>query len=136
MVSCCVNAAAFDASQVKPSGLSPAQAKLVLTVVLHHLHYKMVNKDMFIDGPWEGEKKGTFFRPGYYDFGLVYNNPTGAASNVLGHFAVNIMNGDVWQTESCERYGFPALSRIQRDISKRTGKSLADKKSAQDEIGC
>ncbi|WP_248804343.1 hypothetical protein [Pseudomonas sp. MWU13-2100] len=131
-----VFAESLNAESIRPSGLTADQAKQVLLVVLKHQHYKMSNPDMWIDGPWQGEEKGTLFRPGYYDFGLVFNNPKGAASNVLGHFAVNILTGDVWETESCERFSSATLSGIQKRISVQTGKKLANEKVARSEIGC
>ncbi|UVM53383.1 hypothetical protein LOY38_17275 [Pseudomonas sp. B21-015] len=131
-----VLAESLNAKNIRPSGLTADQAKQVLLVVLRHQHYKMSNPDMWIDGPWQGEEKGTLFRAGYYDFGLVFNNPKGAASNVLGHFAVNILTGDVWETESCERFSSATLSGIQKRISVQTGKKLANEEVARSEIGC
>ncbi|CUI07943.1 hypothetical protein BN2497_10663 [Janthinobacterium sp. CG23_2] len=55
---------------------------------------------------------------------------------MLGHFAVNALTGDVWQTESCKRFNFAALSGIQKRISMRTGKKLANDEVANDEIAC
>jgi hypothetical protein len=121
---------------VLSSGLTADQAKQVLVIVLKHQHYKMSNPAIWIDGPWQGEEKGTLFRSGYYDFGLVFDNPKGAASNVLGHFAVNTLTGDVWETESCKRFSFPALSKMQKHISVRTGKKIASEDIVRDEIGC
>lgn len=131
-----VQAEPLDAANIQASELTAEQAKQVLTVVLKHLHYKMSNRDLWIDGPWPGDEKGTLFRPGYYDFGLVYSNPKAAASNVLGHYAVNATTGDVWETERCRRYRFPALSAIQERISARTGRQLASDAIARGEIGC
>ncbi|MGA8133561.1 MAG: hypothetical protein WCA48_05320 [Pseudomonas gingeri] len=131
-----VFAESLNAKNIRPSGLTADQAKQVLLVVLKHQRYKMSNPDMWIDGPWQGEEKGTLFRPGYYDFGLVFNNPKGAASNVLGHFAVNILTGDVWETESCERFSSATLSGIQKRISVQTGKKLVNEEVARSEIGC
>jgi hypothetical protein len=129
-------AGSLNTKNVRPSGLTADQAKQVLLVVLKHQHYKMSNPAMWIDGPWQGEEKGTLFRPGYYDFGLVFNNPNGAASNVLGHFAVNTLTGDVWESESCKRFNFPALSGIQKRISAQTGTKLVSEEVALSEIGC
>ena len=46
------------------------------------------------------------------------------------------MTGDVWQTQSCKRYRFPALSVLHRQISKQTGVALAPAAKAREELGC
>jgi len=131
-----VFADALNSENIGSAGLTADQARQVLIIVLKHQRYKMSNPAIWIDGPWQGEEKGTLFRSGYYDFGLVFNNPKGAASNVLGHFAVNALTGDVWETENCKRFSFPALSKIQKHIFVRTGKKVVSEDVARDEIGC
>lgn len=126
----------FDGWKIKPGGLTAPQAKRVLLLVLEHEHYKVASRDMVIDGPWVIDKKGTPFRAGYYDFGLVYNNPGGAASNVLGQYAVNRLTGDVWETEECKRYRFPSLTKVQNKISAKTSVKLKSEDAARDELGC
>jgi hypothetical protein len=126
----------FKPKNIESTGLTAEQAKQVLLVVLKHEGFKMSDRGMWIDGPWRGEEKGTLYRPGYYDFGVVYSNRKAAASNVLGHFAVNALTGDVWNTVRCKRYGFPGLTEIQTAISSQTGKALVSEDVAFDEVGC
>lgn len=126
----------FGDWKIKPGGLTAPQAKRVLLLVLEHEHYKMANRDMVIDGPWVVDKKGTPFRAGYYDFGLIYNNPGGAASNVLGQYTVNRFTGDVWETEECKRYRFPSLTKVQNEISAKTNVKMKSEDAARDELGC
>ncbi|NHZ39308.1 hypothetical protein [Massilia aquatica] len=117
----------LNTKNVKPSGLTVAQAEQVLRVVLKHEGYKMSDPHLWIDGPRPGSPP---FIPGYHSYGLAYVN------NTQGHYSVNIFTGDVWQTESCTRYIFPALSRIQRRISERSGKTLLSDEEARSEVGC
>ncbi|UOD29210.1 hypothetical protein INH39_27950 [Massilia violaceinigra] len=126
----------FQPKEIHASGLTADQARQVLLVVLKHEKFDMSNPGMWIDGPWRGDRQGTQYRPGYYDFGVVYSNRKTHTSNVQGHFAVNASTGDVWNTVRCKRYGFAGLSTIQNVISARTGKKLASAQLAFDEIGC
>ena len=58
---------------------------------------------------------------GYYTFG-AYDQANGV-QNVVGWFAVNKRNGQVWDTTSCELYAFPALERQRHKLAPRAGKS-------------
>ncbi|WP_167222126.1 hypothetical protein [Massilia rubra] len=129
-------AQSLQSNDIQASGLTVDQARQVLVVVLNHEKFKMADPGMSIDGPWRGDEEGTLYRPGYVDFGLVYSNRKANTSNVLGHFAVNVFTGDVWNTVRCKRYTFAGLSKIQTIISARTGKKLANAKVAFDEVGC
>ena len=122
--------------EIHASGLTADQARQVLILALKHEKFDMSNPGMWIDGPWRGDEQGTPYRPGYYDFGVVYSNRKTHTSNVQGHFAVNASTGDVWNTVRCKRYRFAALSTIQNVISVRTGKKLASAQLAFDQIGC
>ncbi|WP_222853119.1 hypothetical protein, partial [Massilia genomosp. 1] len=99
----------------------------LLRVVLKHEGYKMSDPHLWIDGPRPASPPSI---PGYHSYGLAYVN------NTQGHYSVNIFTGDVWQTESCTRYIFPALSRMQRRISERSGKKLLSDEEARSEVGC
>ncbi|NHZ64896.1 hypothetical protein [Massilia genomosp. 1] len=120
--------AGFNAKNVKPSGLTVAQAEQVLRVVLKHERYKTYDRRLWIDGPWLTEGMPSI--PGYHSFGVVY------IVNTQGHYSINIFTGDVWQTESCERYSFPALMAIQERIALKTGKKLASDDDARSDVGC
>lgn len=129
LLSCALTPAhGFDANKVQPSGLTLAQSKQLLRVVLKHEGFKVASPTLWLDGPWLSDGKPVV--PGYYHFGVVY------ASNTQGHYAVNASNGDVWQTESCRRYAFPALREIQKRMSVKTGKPLVSGADAGSELGC
>lgn len=123
-----VAAQGFNAKHVKSSGLTPNQAEQVLLVVLKKEGFKTSDPRLWLDGPWLTDGKPSI--PGYHSFGAVY------VANTQGHYSINILTGDVWQTESCKRYIFPALSKIQQRISERTGKQLARDEDARSELGC
>ncbi|NHZ93771.1 hypothetical protein F2P45_32940 [Massilia sp. CCM 8733] len=118
----------LDVKNIKPSGLTLSQSKQVLRVVMKHERYKMSSPKLSIDGPWLTDGKPVV--PGYFHFGVVY------VTSTQGHYAVNTSTGDVWDTESCERYTFPALIAIQKQISIKTGKKLASDDDARSELGC
>ncbi|NHZ44223.1 hypothetical protein [Massilia aquatica] len=113
---------------VNPSGLTLAQSKQVLRVVMKHERYKMASPALSIDGPWLTDGKPVV--PGYLHFGVVYGTST------QGHYAVNTSSGDVWDTESCERYTFAALVAIQKHVAAKTGKALASDDDARTQLGC
>jgi hypothetical protein len=121
-------ARSFDAKDVKPSGLTLAQSRQVLRVVMTHERYKMASPKLWIDGPWLSDGKPVV--PGYFHFAVVY------VTNTQAHYAVNTFTGDVWDTESCKRYTFPALSTIQKQISIATGSELPSAEDAASELGC
>ena len=123
------------ADDVAASGLTKAQARKVLIVVLKHEKFRLADPGMYIDGDLQGPN-GEPNRPGYYDFSLSYENPKAGATAYLGYYSVNIKTGDVWEVESCVRYQFPALGAHQREIVRRTHTPMADDKSARDEVGC
>jgi hypothetical protein len=125
----------FGANDVAPTGLNKQQVQQVLVVVLKHEKFRLSDPGMYIDSDLNGPN-GDPDRPGYFNFSLSYENPKAAATAYLGDFAVNIKTGDVWETESCVRYRFPALRALQREIVRRTGTPLAAEKSARDEVGC
>ncbi len=120
--------ARFNAKNVKPSGLTLAQSKQVLRVVMKHERYKMASPALSIDGPWLTDGKPVV--PGYFHFGVIY------VTSTQGHYAVNTSSGDVWDTESCERYTFPALVAIQKHVAAKTGRALASDDDARTQLGC
>lgn len=120
---------------VMPTGLTKNQAKQVLIVVLKHARFNLSTPGMYIDDDLHGPN-GEPNRPGYYDFSLSYDTPKAGATNYLGYYSVNVRSGDVWEVESCKRYGFPKLRALQRKLKKRTGTALADERIARDEVGC
>jgi len=122
-------------NDVSNDGLTKTQAKKLLIVVLKKEKYRLSDPGMYIDGDLAG-KDGTPNRPGYYDFSLSYDTPKAGATAYLGYYSVNIKTGDVWEVESCFRYRFKSLRRLQTEIEKRTGTMLADEKVARDEVGC
>jgi hypothetical protein len=130
-----VLASDIDAEKISQKGLSAEQARQVLIVALEQLHFKLSKIGMYIDGPLT-DAEGKPFRVGFYDFGLAFDSPTAGATDVLGHYAVNTMTGDVWETERCVRYKFPELLIIQKRITEKTATKLLNEEKARDEIGC
>ncbi len=119
----------LGADDVSITGLTKEQAKQVLILVLRQEKYHLSNSGMYIDSDLQSQA-------GYYDFSLSYETPKAGATAYLGYYSINIKNGDVWEIESCIRYSFPSLRRLQREITRRTGVTLADEKVARDEVGC
>jgi hypothetical protein len=125
---------ALDPKAIQPSGLTKDQAKQVLIVVLKHLKFKLKTPGMYVDG--DIGKPGTQIRPGYYDFSLSFDTPKAAATAYLGYYSVDIMTGDVWESEQCEHYCFPALRKLQAQIMKRTGATMPSEEVSRETVGC
>ncbi|NHZ36709.1 hypothetical protein [Massilia rubra] len=123
----------LDVNKVRPTGLTVNQAKRVLMVVLEHERVDMSDTAWWIDEPFRG---GDDLYPGYRTFGLVYSHPKNAMSFTHGHYAVNVLTGDVWVANACKRISFPALSTLQRGISSRTGKHRPSARVARGDFGC
>lgn len=121
--------------QITSEGLSRGQAKQVLIVVLKHQRYKLGKSGVFIDGDLTDEN-GKPPHPGYFDFSLGYDSPKAGATEYWGLFSVSVSTGDVWETNTCKRFVFPALQRIQKNIMERTGKTMADEKAQRRGLGC
>lgn len=126
----------LDAPTIQSSGVTVEQAKQILVLVLKHEKIDTANPHLWIDGPWTDEETGLPFLAGHYHFGVVDNNPGGGRSVTLGQFSVTILTGDIWQTESCRRFRFPALTVIQKRIKEKTGQPLATEADAKEELGC
>jgi len=125
----------FDTAKISQEGLTANQARQVLVVVLEKLHFKLSKKGMYIDGPLK-DTDGKPFRVGYFDFGLTFDSPNAGATDVLGHYAVNAMTGDVWETEQCVRYKFSKLTLIQKRITKQTGAKFVNENQVREKVGC
>lgn len=121
--------------QIAPEGLSRNQAKQVLIAALKHQRYKLEKSGVFIDGDLTDEN-GNPSHPGYFDFSLGYDSPKAGATEYWGVFSVSVLIGDVWEINTCKRFVFPALQRIQKNIMKQTGKTIADEKAQHRGLGC
>lgn len=110
----------FQADAVQATGLTTEQAQQVLIVMLKHEKLLMTKPGFDIEALRSSH-------PGYQDFGVTYDSPKAAATDVIGWFSVSKMTGDIWETNLCKRYAFPQLRRIQAAIMKRTGKTFASK---------
>jgi len=119
---------------VSKKGLSRVQARQVLIIVLRHERYKLRSPYFFIEDL--SDKNGKPTHPGFLDFGMGYDYPKAGAVDNLGIYSVSILTGDVWETELCKRYTFPALRRIQKIIMKQTGKTMVDEKEQRKGLGC
>jgi len=130
----CAATLPVGADDVAPNGLTAAQAKQVLGVVLKHEKYRLSDKGMSIDTllPPSGKPD----RPGYIDFSLSWDNPHAGATAYLGYYSVSIKTGDVWENESCVHYRFASLRALQRKIAERTGAPLPLEADARGEVGC
>jgi hypothetical protein len=62
--------------------------------------------------------------------------PRAGATEALRLYAVSRRTGDVWETNLCQRYDFPALRAAQDKIQQITGHSLADEQDARQGLGC
>jgi len=129
------NPSAFKVDAVQASGLTRAQAKELLVVVLRHEKYKLNAPGVFVDGDLYDDK-GNPPHPGYYDFSVGSDSPKEGATNYAGLFSVSVLTGDVWEINLCKRFAFPLLHKIQAAIMRRTGKTLAQESSERKGLGC
>lgn len=120
---------------IAQDGLTGEQAKQVLIEVLKYQKYQLAKKGMDIDGPFKVDPNIPSQR-GFWAFGLIYDSPKYGATQVLGHYAVSRLTGDVWETNLCKRFDFPKLRRMQTQIMQRTAKSPADEVEARRGLGC
>jgi hypothetical protein len=51
-----------------------------------------------------------------------------AVQGTLGLFAVSKLTGDVFDINTCKRYSFPELERLQKKIMKQTGETMVNNK--------
>lgn len=121
-------ASGMDTSKVQSSGLTADQAKKILVLVLKH-------EKLFISKPGFNVE-ATQLAPGYMNFFVTYDSPNAGATDAIGSFAVSPRTGDVWETNICRRYTFPALERAQAAIMKRTGETFASEVSERRKLGC
>lgn len=121
--------------QIQPQGLTPKQAKQLLMFTLKHEGYNITKRGIFFDGPLKDEQ-GNFAHPGYVDFGLGYANPKAGAIEYLGLFSISVSSGDIWETNTCENFSFPALRQIQQKIRSSTKISAADESVLRRGLGC
>lgn len=105
-----------------------------MLLVLKHEGVDMKDPGWYIEEPYRGKKRGLY--PGYRTFSLRYNNPEAGAFSTHGHYAINVMTGDVWIANGCKHVRFAALTRLQQGISKRTGKARASAAVARDDFDC
>ena len=121
--------APLDESTVQRTGLSAAQARQVLRVVLRHERFPVGKAGFYIETLASGNR-------GYREFGVTFESPQAAATTVLGAFAVSRMTGDVWETNLCKRYAFPELEQLQARIMKRTHQTFATEVGERRKLGC
>jgi hypothetical protein len=131
----CASRPAFAPENVEPTGLTKAQAKQILIVVLTHERKPIDGLGTFIDDDLR-DKSGEPPHPGYFDFSLGYDSPGAGATEYMGLYAVSSATGDVWELNRCEHYDFPELRRIQAKISHRTHRTVVDEKDLRRGLGC
>ena len=68
-------------------------------------------------------------RPGYYYIHAICDNPDG--SNTVGHWAVDQITGDVWDSAACALYTSPALSKAQEKVRQRVGMAASEYKRSR-----
>jgi hypothetical protein len=114
--------------QIQKDGLTVQQAEQVLVMVLKH-------EKLFMKEPGFNIENIEFV-PGYVNFHVTYDTPKAGATEVIGAFAVSPRTGDVWETNLCKRYAFPALKRVQAAIMQRTGSTFASETNDLRGMGC
>lgn len=125
----------LDGKEVGPTGLTKMQAKQVLVTVLMHEKFKLAKPGVSINDDLLGPD-GKPPHPGYYDFSIGYDSPSAGATEYVGLFSVSTATGDVWETNLCKRYVFPALKATQKAIMKQTGKTFESEKRERRGLGC
>lgn len=75
------------------------------------------------------------FIPGYSSFIFIREATSPGPDTTLHRYAVNRTTGDVWEMTLCTRYDFPALDRMQREM---TGHSPTPAEIAAErrQLGC
>lgn len=114
--------------QIQHDGLTPEQARALLIMVLKH-------ETLFIDKPGFNIEHIEFV-PEYINFHVTWDSPDTAATDVIGEFVVSPRTGDVWESNMCKQYAFSELKRLQTEIMKRTGWTLAGELKEREGLGC
>lgn len=65
----------------------------------------------------------------YYYIHAICDNPEG--SNTVGHWAVDQITGDVWDSAACALYTSPALRKAQERLRKRVGLARSEYKPSR-----
>jgi len=133
-VACYAGAPGVDTGSFDPAGLTEAQAKELLNLVLHH--ERLVASGVTVDFERLLGDDGHDLHPAYFTFGVSTDDPRSAATSVVGLIAIGRMTGDVWELNLCRRYSFPELRRIQKAITQRTRKTIAAEKEQRRGLGC
>lgn len=131
LLACCATARSdpLHESAIAPTGLSAAQARQVLRIVLRHEHFPLGKAGFHI------ETLASRLRS-HWQFSVTFESPQAAATTMLGAFAVSRMTGDVWETNRCRRYDFAQLRQWQARIMARTGGSFASEADDRRQLGC
>jgi hypothetical protein len=82
------------------------------------------------------DKNGKSFVSDYYSFSAHCDYPNTAATNPFGIYVVSPRTGDVWEYNRCEWFRFPELSRLQRNLMKRTHATDATEAKYREASGC
>lgn len=121
--------------KIQATGLNPEQARQLLIFTLKREGYNVSKRGIFFDGPLTNAD-GTSPHPGYADFGLGFANRKAGAIETVGLFSISISSGDIWETNTCENFSFPALRHIQQEIRSTTKISAADESALRRGLGC
>src|SRR5438309_145758 len=102
----------------QPATISSVEAKSLVQAVIKSRNIHLAAKYCELKAL---NRDGKPFVANYYTFGASCDYPHTAATTPFGVYVVSPRTGDVWEFNTCERFSFPALTRIQKDIKQRTG---------------
>jgi hypothetical protein len=114
--------------------LSVAEARDLLLLVIRHEGYTLEKRGISLEVVTTRSHQPVHL--GYLDFSLTFETLSAGATDALRLYSVSPRTGEVWETNLCRRYEFPALEAEQKKIQKRTGYSPADEQELRRGLGC
>lgn len=127
-------APSIDLGKIHSQGLTRSQARQVLVFVLTREGYGLKKRGVFIEDLTGDD--GRLSPPGHVSFGLSYDTPKQGATAIWGLFAVSVSTGEMWEINTCEKFSFPALLRIQAAVRAATNISEAHERIERRGLGC
>jgi len=118
----------IEIGSISSKGLSFEQAKKIFLAVMKHNGRNIENVEGYLSYVADENKKPSEHNPGFFGFYLMNDDPEAPSLSGSGWYAISIYTGDVLTFTSCDRTTFPALQVLQKQIMKKTEKTLEEER--------
>lgn len=111
------------------------QARQIALLVAAHDHITVDDRNVVLNSMDTRTPEG--FLPGYYSFSIIREgNSAAEADETIRMYAISKRTGETWEMNLCNRYSFPALQKVQREVVRETGAGAAEDPGMPKDIGC